>query len=136
MQDTQNIQNVTKYSFIEQERPVLKAELLGNADYPDIRGTVYVYFLPNGIYLQGDVEGLPKSSDFAFHIHEGLLCEAPGEKILILPDAMSDADGKASTQIYLDRVNSTQIAGRPIVLHLKTDGKEIEVACGQLARIL
>lgn len=130
------MENVTEYSFMEQDRPVLKAQIAGNADHHKLKGTVYVYTLPNGIYLQGDIEELPKSSDFAFHVHEGLVCEELGEKILILPDLMSDADGKASTQTYLDRVNSTRIAGRPIVLHLKADGKEIQIACGLLSRVL
>ncbi|MDE6726976.1 MAG: superoxide dismutase family protein [Oscillospiraceae bacterium] len=132
----QNIQNVTKYSFMEQERPVLKAELRGSKEFPGLHGEVYVYTLPDGIYLQGDVEGLPKSSDFAFHVHEGLVCEELGGKLLVLPDVSSDADGKASAQVYLDRANSTQIAGKPIVLHLKTDGKETQIACGLLSRIL
>lgn len=121
---------------MEQERPVLQANVTGNADYPDLKGTVYIYTLPDRIYLQGDIEGLPKTSDFAFHVHEGLVCEEVGEKILVLPDAMSDADGKASTQIHLDRVNSTQIAGKPIIMHLKTDGKEVQIACGLLSRVL
>ena len=132
----QDIMNVTKYSFVEQDRPVLKADITGNADYPELKGTVHVYTLPDGIYLKGDIEGLPKSSDHAFHIHEGLACEELGEKLLTLPDVMSCADGKASTQIHLDRVTSTQIAGRPIVLHLKANGKETQIACGLLERIL
>lgn len=132
----QSMQNVTEYSFVEQERPVLMAEVKGSADYPELKGVVYVYTLPSGIYLQGDIEGLPKSSDFAFHVHEGLLCEEIGGKILILPDVASDATGKASAQVYLDRANSTGIAGRPIVLHLKADGKETQIACGLLSRIL
>lgn len=132
----QDLQNVTKYSFVEQDRPVLQAELIGNADYPDVRGLVHVYVLPGGIYLQGDFEGLPKTSEFAFHVHEGASCEGHGDKILILPDAMSDADGKASMQVYLDRVNSTQIAGRPLVLHLRVGSETPEAACGLLGRIL
>ncbi len=132
----QDIQNVTKYSFMEQDRPVLMANIAGNADHQALNGTVYAYTLPNGIYLQGDIEGLPKSSDFAFHVHEGLVCEQLGKKILILPDLMSDENGKASTQTYLDRVNSTQIAGRPIVLNLKVDGDEVQIACGLLSRVL
>lgn len=132
----QNKQNVTKYSFMEQDRPVLQDNITGNADYPDLKGTVYVYTQPDGIYLQVDIEGLPKSSDFAFHVHEGLVCEVAGEKMLILPDVMSGADGKASAQIHIDRANSTQIAGRPIVMHLKTDGREVQVACGLLSRVL
>lgn len=133
----QDIQNVTKYSFMEQDRPVLQADIKGSADYPDVKGTVHVYTLPEGIYLHADLEGLPKSCDHAFHIHDGAVCEQVGEKLLTLPDVMSGADGKASAQIQLDRMNSTQIAGRPIVLHIKEDGREKQmIACGLLARIL
>lgn len=129
--------NIRTFSYMEQERPVLEAELLGGAEYPDIKGKAYVYFLPDGIYLQADFEKLPESNEFGFHIHEGLLCEAPGEKQLPLPDIQSDKNGNSSMQIYLDRVTSTQIAGRPIMLHLKSDGKDLAViACGLLERIL
>ena len=134
MQDTQNI---TKYSFVEQDRPVLTADVTGTADYPDIRGTVNVYTLSDGIYLHGEIEGLPPSHDHAFHIHSGSMCEEPGEKLLTLPDIMSGADGRASAKIQLDRVNSTQIAGKPIVLHIKEDGEEKQtIACGLLSRVL
>ena len=107
------MRNVTKFSFVEQDRPVLRAELKGEGEHSGVYGIVYVYTLPNGVYVKG-----------------------PGEKILILPDLMSDMDGKASTQTYLDRVNSTQIAGRPMVLHLKADGQEPQIACGLLSRVL
>ena len=131
------MQNVTKYSFVEQDRPVLTADIAGSAEYPDIRGTVHVYTLPEGIYLLGEFEGLPKSRDHAFHIHSGTVCEEVGEKLLTLPDVMSGADGKASAKIQLDRVSSTQIAGKPIVLHIKEDGKEKQmIACGLLTRVL
>lgn len=133
----QNLNTVTKFSFMEQERPVLTANVTGSAEYPDAHGVVYVYVLPNGVYVQGDIEGLPKSSDFAFHVHKGLLCDDPGDKLLIFPDVMSDADGKASAQIYLDREDVTSIAGRPIMLHLKKpDGTEVQMACGLLSRVL
>ena len=133
----QNTLNITQYSFVEQDRPVLGADIAGSADYPDIRGTVFVYTLPGGIYLQGEIEGLPPSRDHAFHIHDGEVCEKVGEKLLTLPDVMSGADGKASAKIQLDRVDSTQIAGKPIVLHIKEGGKEKQmIACGLLERIL
>lgn len=134
MQDTQNI---TQYSFVEQDRPVLGADIAGGADFPDIRGAVFVYTLPDGIYLQGEIEGLPPSRDYSFHIHDGAVCEEVGERLLTLPDVMSGADGKASAKIQLDRVSSTQIAGKPIVLHIKEDGEVKQmIACGLLARIL
>ena len=132
----QNIQPVNTFSFMEQEHPVLKAELRGSPDYPDVHGEVYVYFLPNGVYLQGDFEGLPPMEQFPFHVHEGLICDEPGGKLLRLPDLMSDEDGDASTQIYLDRVNSTQIAGRPIMMHLHIGDNDVKLACGLLDRVL
>ena len=133
----QDIQNVTKYAFITQERPVLRADIAGNADHPDVIGTVHIYALPGGVYLQGDIGGLPASGNFSFHVHEGSVCEEPGKKLLVLPDLMSGEDGRASAQIQLDRVDCTQIAGRPIVLHLKADdGTEPQIACGLLSRIL
>lgn len=130
------MENVTDYAYMEQDRPVLEAELRGGELYPDIRGKVYVYILPGGIYLQGDFMNMPINSDFAFHVHEGLLCEKKGEKILLLPDIFSDGDGNASLQVYLDRALHSQIADRPIVLHIKSGGDETTVACGLLRRVL
>lgn len=129
--------NVQTFSFMSGERPVLEAEILGGAEYPDIKGNAYVYFLPGGIYVQADFDKLPENDEFGFHVHEGLFCETPGEKLLPLPDMYSDKDGKASMQVYLDGKTSTQIAGRSIMLHLKRDGKDdIVIACGLLSRIL
>lgn len=132
------MKNVGKYAYAEQERPVLGAELRGGELYPEFRGKIYVYVLPDGIYFQGDFTYLPPNSTLAFHIHEGLLCENKGEKLLILPDVMADDSGKASMQVYLDRITHTDIAGRPVVVHLQdADGKDAEsIACGLLRRIL
>lgn len=132
-----DIHNVTKYAFITLDRPVLTADIAGNSDNTGVIGTVHIYTLPVGLYLQGDIEGLPASGDFSFHVHDGALCDKPGEKLLILPDIMSGEDGRASVQVLLDRVDPVQIAGRPIVLHLKAaDGTEPQIACGLLARVL
>ncbi len=130
------MENVTDYAYMEQDRPVLEAELRGGEQYPEIRGKVYVYILPGGIYLQGDFRNMPINSDFAFHVHEGLLCEGKGEKILLLPDVFSDGNGNASMQVCLDRALHSQIADRPIVVHLKSDGGESTVACGLLRHVL
>lgn len=129
--------NVRTFSHMGQERPVLEAELLGGADYPEIKGKAYVYFLPEGVYMQADFEKLPVNNEFGLHVHEGLICEAPGEKLLQLPDIRSDKSGSSSMQIYLDRATSAQIAGKPIMLHIKRDGEDLAVvACGLLERIL
>lgn len=130
------MENVSDFSFMEQDRPVLAAELRGVAEYPDINGTAYVYTLQNGMYIQIDIDKVPESSNFAIHVHEGLICENAGEKLLPLPDLVSDKDGKISSMLYIDTMNSTQIAGKPIMLHLKQNGSEIHAACGLLERIL
>ena len=133
----QDIQNVTKYAFMTQDRPVLRADMAGDADHPEVTGTVHVYTLPGGVYIQGDIAGLPASGNFAFHVHEGAVCGEPGKKLLVLPAVMSDGDGKASAQVQLDRVDTTQIAGKPIVLHIMENGEEKQmIACGLLERIL
>ena len=129
-------ENVMPYGFMQQERPVLGAKLEGNDGYPELNGSVYVYCLPGRIYLQGDFSGLPLSSEFAFHIHEGTECGKFGKVLLPLPDISSGGDGNASMQVCLDRADCTQIAGRTIVLHLRSNGEEIQIACGVLERIL
>ncbi len=132
------MEQINDYSYAEQDRPVLGAELRGGEKYPDFRGKVFVYVLPGGIYLQGDFNNMPVNRSFGFHVHEGVLCENKGEKLLILPDIISDSSGVASMQVYLDSVTHTNIAGRPVVAHLKgADGKDAEsIACGLLRRIL
>lgn len=134
----ENNSNVQTFSFMSGERPVLQADILGVAEYPNIKGEAYVYFFLDSIYFQVDFSNLPANKSFGFHVHEGLLCESRGEKLLPLPDVYSDRNGKASMQIYLDQATSTQIAGKPIVLHIKdADGKDgLTVACGVLNRIL
>lgn len=130
------MENVSKYSFMEQDRPILKAEIVGNKDYPDIHGDIYVYILGNGFYLQGDFRGLPRNSTFAFHIHDGLVCVNPGGKKLLLPDVVSDSTGASSAQVYLDKIDVNTLADHPIMIHLKTGGQEVTVACGELKRVL
>lgn len=130
------MENVSDFSFMEQDRPVLKAQLRGGAEYPDIKGTAYVYTLPNGMYISLDLTNMPPSGNFAVHVHEGLICENPGGKLLPLPNMVSDVNGKISSLLYIDTMNSTQIAGKPIMLHLIQDGKEISIACAPLERVL
>lgn len=130
------IGNVTKYGFMQQDRPVLSALVKGNEDHPELTGRVYMYFLPTGVYLQGDFDNLPPSSQLAFHVHEGRLCNNLGEVMLTLPDLMSEEDGSATLQLCVGRADCTQLAGRAVVLHLKSGDTETQIACGFLNRIL
>ena len=132
----QEIKNVTCFSFMDQERPVLGADMKGSSDCPNLKGRVYAYTLPDGIYVQVHLEGMHKSSAHTCCIYEGTSSEELGEKLLTLPDIMSCKDGNASAQMWLDGADASQIAGRSLVLRLKQDGEEKQIACERLARIL
>lgn len=132
----QTMNNLSGFAFMEQDRPVLWASFSGSGDYPSLSGDMFVYNLPVGFYVSADFSGLPVSQQLPFHIHEGFFYESKGEKIVPLPDVFSDKKGKSSVQIYIDKMNVTDIAGKPAVLHIRTDSGEPEIACAVLQRIL
>lgn len=130
------MQNVGKYSFMEQDRPVLWASFSGSGEYPMLKGDMFIYNLPSGFYISAEFEGLPNSEQLPFHIHEGVFCETKGGKIVPLPEIFSDKNGKSSMKIYVDKKEINDIAGRPAVLHIHKDEAEPEIACAILQRIL
>lgn len=77
--------NVQTFSFMSGERPVLKAEIIGGAEYSDIRGEAYVYFFPEGIYLQADFDDLPPNNEFGFHVHEGRCAKRAAKSCCLCP---------------------------------------------------
>ena len=132
----------SRFAYIENESHALEAEIKGSEVHPAIGGMVYVYELPQGFYLQADIEGLPESRVFGLHIHDGLVC-APtgpnnpfsdsgghlnncGEGIWCsrhpyhagdLPPLFSNEKGKSTIRVYIDRANIDEISGKPIVIH-------------------
>lgn len=128
--------NMTKYAFMEQERAVLYADMNSTDGSGRINGGVFVFNLPEGLYFALELSGLPENSVLPFHIHEGTFCKNAGEKAIILPDVSSDSRGNASMQFFIDNAALWEISGKVIMLHEKTDGKEPEIACGVLTRIL
>lgn len=159
------MKQVSKYAYMENESPALMAEIKGSDVHPEIAGTVYVYGLPKGFYLQADLEGLPESRVFGFHIHDGLVCAPIGSEEPFseagghfnncgegtwcsrhpyhagdLPSLFSNAEGKSSIRVYIDKADIEEIAGKPIVIHgLPDDFKTqpsgnsgVRIACGIL----
>lgn len=127
---------MSKFSYIEQERPVLSAALRGTEGFEEVSGEVSVYSIDHGMCLCAAFSGLPVSQKLPFHIHESMLCENAGGHLLELPDIMSDRLGEAYALYYCDRLPLSEIAGKAIMLHIKTDGEEPPIACGILERIL
>lgn len=127
---------MSRFSYMEQERPVLSAKLHGIEGFEAIDGEVFVYFLSNGLYLSANFKNLPQSQDLPFHIHQGLICADAGGHLLELPDLFSDQSGEASFQLYFDKQTLWEISGKPIMLHVKSDGKEPKISCGLLERVL
>lgn len=127
---------MSRFSYMEQERPVLSAELHGTEGYEAAVGKAYVYFLPNGLYFTANFNNLPSSQELPFHIHEGLLCEDAGGHLLEFPDLFADQYGEASYQLYFDKRTLWEISGKPLVIHVNINGKPQKIACGLLERVL
>lgn len=55
------------------EYPKAIARICGGRDYPTIRGTVQFFQHGDGVLVEAEVWGLPRTQTgfFAFHIHEG-----------------------------------------------------------------
>lgn len=160
------MQQTNQFSHISYECPALIAEVRGSADYSAAEGLIHVFWLPEAFYLQLELNGLPPSEVFGFHIHESLICgEIDGDKPFAqagghlnncgegaycaiypyqagdLPHIISDANGYAAAQVYIDRANVQTLSGRAVVLHsipgggkeLVSSGKGPRIACGILA---
>ena len=127
---------MTKFSYIEEERPVLYAELHGTEGHDEIVGEVFIYHLTHGLCLCATFSKLPPSQNLPFHIHEGTSCDNAGGHIFEFPDIMSDKNGEAYAHYYFDKYSVSELAGKAIMLHIKVDGEEPAIACGVLKRVL
>lgn len=163
------MQHINKFSYMESERPALMGILKGGIGAENAEGIAAVFWLPEAVYLQADFTGLPPSEVFGFHIHEGFICGEARESNQFseagghfsncpdemwcgrhpyhagdLPPVMSDAEGSASMQVYLDKASVEEISGRVIVLHSMRDDfstqpsgdSSTRIVCGVLAEHL
>ncbi|MCH5207468.1 MAG: hypothetical protein J1F04_01180 [Oscillospiraceae bacterium] len=127
---------MSKFAYIENERPVLSAKLRGTDGYENVVGEVLVHKLENGLCLCASFSGLPASQALPFHIHEGTSCENAGGHLLELPDIMSDRNGEAYAHYCFDRLNLSEISEHAIMLHVRKNGEEPAIACGVLKHVL
>ncbi len=118
------------------EYPVVCAEVIGSELNPNLKGEVWVYPFLEGSLLVADIEGLPFSGFYGFHIHQHGPCiqgegytgffrvgghYSPTEQphpyhAGDLPVLMA-YHGHAFMIVYSDRFVPQEVAGRAIVVH-------------------
>ena len=106
----------------------------GGPSAPALSGTVQFYDTPEGVLVSARIDGLPSSNPtgfFAFHIHEGGSCAAPGGHFNpagmphpmhpgALPPLLS-CGGMARMSVLTNRFRIRDILGRTVVIHSGTD---------------
>lgn len=140
------MQQVNQFSYMGAERSALMGELHGSADFPKLEGLIHAYWLDGALYLQAEFNGLPPDRVFGFHVHEGIICGASGEKEPFkeagghmslcpegtwcgrhpyhagdLPPIISDSTGYAAMQVFLGKAQISDYSGKPIVIHYMPD---------------
>lgn len=126
-------------------KPNSAADISGGENYPGIRGRVIFRQQKNGVLVTADIYGLPTgetgcdSGVFGFHIHEGEDCGSNGQEPFSntkghynpgdcphpyhagdLPPLFEN-DGYAYMSVLTNRFTATEIIGRTVVIHLKSD---------------
>ena len=145
-------------------KPHAIAEISGGKAYPEIRGEVRFYQTNLGVVVMSDVRGLPVVNEkcnypvFALHIHQGESCEGDdfaetkghynpencphpyhsGD----LPPLFSN-DGYAFEATLTNRFDISEIIGKTVVIHSKSDDFKTQpsgdagdkIACGVIFQI-
>lgn len=111
-------------------RPVAAACVRGAQN--NVQGTVLFYEMPQGLLVRAEIDGLPSPNGiYAFHIHEGTDCAAPGGHLNPgnqkhpyhagdLPPLFS-ANGRAFSVFLTDRFALRQIVGKTVIIHDRPD---------------
>ena len=138
------MQHIHDHSYMEYERPALLGNISGATGHENINGTAAVFWLPNAVYFEVQLYGLPQSEVLGLHIHDGFVCGTPdsgfeeaGKHLSLcpegtwcdrhpyhagdLPPVFSDVNGTAIMGVYLDRAVISDISGRTVVLHAGKD---------------
>ena len=114
-------------------RPAAVATMTGGM----LRGTVKLYYQPDGVLVVADVSGLPRQDGFyGFHIHEGGSCtgvDFADTKSHFNPTNMSHpfhagdlppllgCNGKAFLAVKTDRFGIGDVIGKTVVIHSGPD---------------
>lgn len=114
------------------------AKICGGAEYPQLRGIARFFQRSDGVIVEIEIHGLPKTetSFFAFHIHDGGSCKG-----VDFPDAGSHFNpdntmhpqhagdfppllgnhGKAYMKVFSDRFSVEEIIGKTVIVHSDPD---------------
>ncbi|MBR0442811.1 MAG: superoxide dismutase family protein [Clostridia bacterium] len=146
-------QDQTKSSAVEPRigealgrRPQARAVILGNEQYPNIRGEIRFHQTPRGVLVIAEVRGLPQgigacaSPIFGFHIHEGGTCTPRDGENPFANTGMHDnptncphpyhagdlpplfsANGFAFGACLTNRFTVNEIDGKTVVIHSAPD---------------
>lgn len=137
--------NIRNYAAMLTKQCDASAVINGSTEYPNIQGSVRFYQTRNGVLVAAEINGLPNSDEkchqsvFAFHIHEGMLCE--GDMHDPFSGAMSHYNpnncehpfhagdlsplfgnhGYAFTAFLIDRFSLSEIIGKTVIIHRNPD---------------
>jgi len=137
------------------------ARIRRNSSYPQLCGLVRFFQRRDGVLIEAEVSGLPRTETgfFAFHIHEGCNCSGEGfpdtgghfnpDRAMHpnhagdLPPLLSNR-GKAYMKVLTDRFCLEEVIGRTIILHSDPDdfhtqpsgNAGMKIACGVIQKVL
>lgn len=114
------------------------ANIRGGRDFPRIRGVVRFFQRCDGVLVEAEISGLPRTETgfFGLHIHEGGDCSGDGfpntgghfnpgstphpQHAGDLPLLLGDC-GKACMKVLTGRFRVEEIIGRTIIIHYDPD---------------
>lgn len=135
------------------------ARIMGDSSHPSVRGIVRFFQREDGVLVEAQVTGLPRTETgfFAFHIHEGANCDGddfsnsgshfnPGKTAHPnhagdLPPLLAD-HGKAYMKVLTGRFHVGEVIGKTVIIHAEPDdfhtqpsgNAGMKIACGVIQR--
>ena len=135
------------------------ARIMGDSSHPSVRGIVRFFQREDGVLVEAQVTGLPRTETgfFAFHIHEGENCDGddfsnsgghfnPGKTAHPnhagdLPPLLAD-HGKAYMKVLTGRFHVGEVIGKTVIIHAEPDdfhtqpsgNAGMKIACGVIQR--
>lgn len=140
--------------------PEAVARICGGANFSTVRGRIQFFQRSDGVLVEAEVWGLPRTQTvfFAFHIHEGGSCSGDGFPNTgghfnpgggkhpchagDLPPLLGDS-GRGYMKVLTTRFRVEEIIGRTVILHTAPDDFHSQpsgnagekIACGVIRRI-
>lgn len=140
--------------------PKAIARIRGGREYPQLSGMVRFFQRNDGVIVEAEIFGLPKTEAgfFGFHIHEGGRCSGeafsdtgghfnPGRTMHPnhagdLPPLLGN-HGKAYMKVFSDRFCMEEIFGKTIIIHSDPDDFHTQpsgnagtkIACGVIRKV-